>query len=474
MPFASITFATFFLLVATLAWTLRGWRAARNGTLLLASAWFYAAWDPRFLALLFVGCLLGYFGGEAVSRSQGRARVIALWATNLAFLALLGSFKYYDFFRVNLEQVAGALGLSAHLPLLHVVLPAGISFYTFQGMSYVIDIHRGHGPKARSFVDFALFLSFFPKLIAGPICRSRDLLPQIEADPPQGVPDLSRAVSLIASGLFKKVVVATYLQTHLVDGAFSAPENHSSLELLLGLYAYSMQVYADFSGYTDIAIGCALLLGFHLPENFNRPYAATSIGDFWRRWHITYSTWLRDYVYFSLGGSRTGRLQTYFNLMITFLLGGFWHGARWGYVAWGGIHGLALVVHKITLDVRRARGREPAAPSFAWVALSWLATFHVCVFARVFFRARDLEPAWQYLEGIFAFRPLGQGVDPVVVVLCVLVLWMNVRGEALRESFVTWHERLRPVLRPPVWLALAVLLLALKPGGIPPYIYFAY
>lgn len=475
VPIPSTSFGAFFLLVLTASWAMRRWRSGRNGLLLLASAWFYGSWDPRFLALLLIACLLGWSGGEIVSHTTGRLRVGALWLCNAGFLALLGAFKYYDFFRENLDHLASVLGFSAHLPLLHVVFPLGISFYAFQGMAYVVDVHRGHGPKARSFLDFALFLSLFPKLLAGPICRSRDLLPQIEAGAPDGVPDLSRAVSLLASGVFKKVVIATYLQTHLVDSAFGAPESHSSLELVLALYAYSMQVYADFSGYTDLALGCALLLGFHLPDNFNAPYAATSIGDYWRRWHITFSQWLRDYVYFPLGGSRVSRARSYLNLVITFLLGGLWHGAQWGFVVWGAIHGLALAAQKAWRDGRRDRGQDPDAPVPAWqTALAWAATFHVCVFARVFFRAGDLEPAGNYLAGIAALRPLGEGIDPVVVGLCVLVLWMNVQGAALRARFVAWHERIPHAAHPGVWLVIAALLLALKPGGVPPYIYSGF
>lgn len=475
MPFTSLSFATFFLVVVTAAWAVRGWKTGRNGVLLAASAFFYASWSPAFLALLVAGALVAYGGGELVARAQGRGRIVALWATNAALLSLLGFFKYYDFFRQNLEELAAVLGLSAHLPVLYVVFPIGISFWTFQAIAYVVDIHRGHGPRAKSFLDFLLFQSLFPQLVMGPICRSRDLLPQIEAGAPRGVPDLSRAISLLASGVLKKVVIATYLQTHLVDAAFGAPENHSSLTLLIGLYAYTFQVYADFSGYTDIALGTGLLLGFRLPENFAAPYAATSIGEFWRRWHITFSQWLRDYVYFPLGGSRRSRARTYLNLVVTFLLGGLWHGARWGFLAWGGIHGVALAIHKAWLDVRRARGLETGSPRpLWWLAAGWFLTFHVCVFARVFFRAGDLEPAWAYLQGIAALRTLGEGIDPMVIVLCLLVLWMNFFGAAFRERFERLHEHTPALLRPAAWMAIAVLVLALEPGGVPPYIYLGF
>lgn len=475
VSFTTLPFATLLLVVVTAAWSVRRHRVARNTVLLVASAWFYATWSPRLLVLLWVACVLGFVGGEAVVRARGWRRTAALWATNTAFLCLLGAFKYYDFFRVNLAQVAGALGLSAHLPLLDFVLPAGISFYTFQGMAYVIDLHRGRGHRAKSFLDFALFQSFFPQLVAGPICRSHELLPQIEAGAPEGVPDLSRAVSLLASGVFKKVVVATWLQTHLVDSAFAAPENHSSVELLLALYAYSMQVYADFSGYTDIALGAGLLLGFRLPENFARPYAATSIGEYWRRWHMTFSRWLRDYIYFPLGGSHVPRPRAYFNLFLTFLLGGLWHGARWGFLVWGAIHGIALVVQKATRDLRRDRGGDPDAPwPVPLVFLSWLVTFHVCVFARLFFRAGDLEPAGRYLEGLVALTVRGLGIDPMVVVLCAAVMAMNLFGHRMREGFISLHERVPAFGRPAVWMAVAAAVLALQPGGVPPYIYLRF
>lgn len=475
MPFTSIHFAAFFLAVLIAYWSLRPWRTGQKLLLLLASAWFYGSWNVRFLALLAAAAVLGFAGGEIVARTRGRVRTAALWITIAGFLAILGVLKYYDFFRVNLEDLAALAGLTSHLPLLHLVFPVGISFYTFQGISYVVDVHRGEGTRARSLLDFLLYMAFFPKLIAGPICRARELLPQIEAPAPKGIPDISLAISLLASGVFKKVVIATYLQTGLVDSAFAAPESHSSLELLLGLYAYTMQVYADFSGYTDIALACGLFLGFRLPPNFEAPYAATSIGEFWRRWHMSFSRWLRDYVYFPLGGSREGRLRTYANLFLTFALGGLWHGARWGFLVWGAIHGLALIVQKVWLDVRRARGVAVDAPApVAWVAVSWLLTFHVCVFARLFFRAGDLEPARRYFESLLAFRTLGEGIDPMVLGLCALVLWMNFGGRRLREWFVASHERTPAIARPVAWLALTALVLALRPGGVPPYIYAGF
>lgn len=476
MPFTSIPFAYCFVLVLTLTWALRRWHGVQKWVLLAASYLLYAGWDVRLLGLLITSSIVNWALGEAIARSDdARSRRRWLWAGVAANLSFLGLFKYYDFFRQTFTGVAGWLGFSAHLPMLELVLPLGISFYTFQALAYLFDLERGTGIRARNPLDFLLFQALFPQLVAGPICRSRQLLPQIIEPSARKSPDVTRAIGLVASGLFKKAVIASFLATRIVEDAFVAPENHSSVELLLGLYAYTIQVYCDFSGYTDLVRGLGLMLGFELPENFRAPYAATSVGEFWRRWHMTFSSWLRDYLYFPLGGSKRGALRTYRNLMLTFLACGLWHGASWGFVLWGGIHGVALCLHKALRDFRRARGADLSQPpSPAWAIAGWFTTFHLCVFARVFFHAPDVETAWSYLVSMLRFTARGEGLDLWVVSVALLGLSLHFIGAHLRSAFEAVHARIPWPARPAVWGALGVLLLTLTPDAVAPFIYFKF
>lgn len=476
MAFTSLQFALFFLAVLSAAWLLRRWRTAHKVWLLTASYAFLGALDLRFVALLAASSAANWGLGEALARCGGpRARKAWLATGVAANVLFLGFFKYYDFFRHGTADAARLLGLTAHLPILEILLPVGISFYTFQAIAYLADLYRGTGVRADRLLDFLLFMGLFPKLVAGPICRSRDLLPQIQQGAPERVPDVSEAVGLVVSGLFKKVLLATYLSTRLVEDAFVAPENFSSLELLVAAYAYSVQVYCDFSGYTDLSRGTALLLGYRLPENFLAPYAATDIGDFWRRWHVTFSSWLREYIYYPLGGSRGSLLRTGFNLMVTFVVCGLWHGAHWTFILWGSIHGAALFVHKLIRDAQRALGRDPKRPPPAWWSvLGWVATFHVVTFARIPFRAPDLDTAVAYASRVFAFTLDGPGFDAKVLVLCAVGLLLNFVGRPVRGVFVRLHERVPLAARPAVWAALGVVILAVQPGDVAPFIYFRF
>ena len=284
---------------------------------------------------------------------------------------MLGYFKYYDFFISSSQNMAAIVGLELPFSLRTIILPVGISFYTFMAISYVVDTYRGDFVPT-TLEKFAVYLSFFPHLVAGPIVRPGELIPQLDVPRDPRRVDTSRAFYLIATGLFKKVVIANYLASHIVDQVFGAPGQHSSLEILIGIYAYAVQIYADFSGYTDIAIGLALLLGFRFPQNFDSPYAAQSLQDFWRRWHMTLSRWLRDYLYIPLGGNRKGTIVTYRNLMLTMLIGGLWHGAGWTFIVWGGIHGVGLCYRALAQRPPRLR---PAAGHAA--AANRLAPGHV-------------------------------------------------------------------------------------------------
>lgn len=477
MQFATFEFLWFFLGVLTCAWLLRPYVTGRKVFLLVASYAFYAGWDHRLAILLGLKTLADWWLGDRIVESPTvETKRRWLWLSLAINLAVLGWYKYYNFFRDNIEAFAQLLGTTSGLPVLEVLLPVGISYVTFQGMAYTVDLYRGHGVRAKSLLDFSLFMAFFPQVLIGPICRSRDLLPQLEAPAPRGVPNLSEAVGRISSGLFKKVVLATWLNTHLTEEAFNAPEGFSSLELLLAAYAYTIEIYCDFSGYTDLAIGIALLLGIRLPDNFNQPYRATSIAEFWRRWHMTFSNWLRDYVFLPLGGSRVGTLGTWRNLMIVMLVTGIWHGAAWKFVVWGAIHGFALIAYKIVQDRRRERGVNPKTLTFPWWyhAMAWAYTFHLVVLARIFFRSTDLEVGLAYWRGLLQGTTTGQGVEWILLPIMALGLSLHFIGGPIRRGFEHLHEQAAPVLRPAIWLTVAYAILTLQPADVAPYIYFAF
>src|ERR1051325_1776170 len=321
MLFPTTEFAIFFSIVFVAHWLLqpfpRRWKLFMVG----ASYVFYGWWDWRFVLLLAGVTVAAQAGAQALAPTPpARHRGWVLAGTLAVILGLLGWFKYYGFLALNLSNALHAVGIHSPLPLLQVALPVGISFFTFMAISYVVDVYRGDLEPA-GWLDFFVYLSFFPHLVAGPIVRGGELLPQIRRRRDPRRIDLSRCAYLIFGGLFKKVVVSSFLASAIVDPVFGTPGSHTSLEILVAVYAYAIQIYADFSGYTDIAIGVALLLGFKFPENFDAPYSARSIQDFWRRWHMTLSRWLRDYLYIPLGGSRGPRWKTYRNVMITMLLG---------------------------------------------------------------------------------------------------------------------------------------------------------
>jgi alginate O-acetyltransferase complex protein AlgI len=359
MLFPTLSFAAFFAVVLPVSWILMPHRV-RWRLFMVAVSWiFYGAADWRFVPLLAGSTIVNHFFARRIYHAAGRARRIWTIGAVTTNLAVLGWFKYIGFLSLSSRSLLHFVGIHAHVPLPEVLLPIGISFFTFQALSYVIDTSRGKIQPV-SLLEFAVYLSFFPHLVAGPIVRATEFLPQIkERIRPRHV-DVGKAFWLISLGLFKKVVIASYLATYAADPVFGFPRQHAGVEALFGVYAYAIQIYADFSGYTDIAIGLALLLGIQFPQNFNSPYAAASLQDFWRRWHMTLSRWLRDYLYIPLGGSRRGRVRTYVNVMITMLLGGLWHGAAWTFVAWGALHGAGLVVERVRHERRSAPiGADP-------------------------------------------------------------------------------------------------------------------
>src|SRR5216110_59197 len=418
MLFPTLGFLLFFLIVAAAMAVLGTRFAAKKTVLVVASYYFYAQWDWRFCLLLAGSSALSYIAGQLIDRAseQGRARPMLGIAVGL-HLALLGAFKYFDFFVLSANELARSLGMQHELPFIEILLPVGISFFTFHGISYLTDVYRGDVEVCRNPLDMALYMSFFPQLVAGPIVRAAYFLPQLARPSAEPIP-IGPALLLILSGLFKKVVIANYLATGLVDPVFAAPTSYGAPDLLLAIYAYAVQIYCDFSAYTDMSIALAALLGFRFPANFNQPYRAQRLREFWQRWHISLSTWLRDYLYKPLGGNRHGRLKTYRNLMITMLLGGIWHGAGWKFVMWGALHGGGLAVERMLEPWIGRRALSPVAKIVAT-----LVVFHFVCFAWIFFRAEDFGMASLYIGGLAAGWSGGlQQAGPFVVALIVLGL----------------------------------------------------
>lgn len=475
MLFPSIEFAYFFLFVFTVYWLLPR-RTPQKWFLLFASYYFYAGWDYKLLLLLWGSSSLNWLVGEGLTRTKAQTqRRILLWVGICINIGLLALFKYFDFFRASFDTVASWLGLSAHLPLFQLLLPIGMSFYTFQGIAYIVDLHREKGYKARSYLDFLLFIALFPQFLAGPICRSHELLPQLASEPPRYVKELSRGVALILSGLFKKAVLATVISTQLTADAFISPDQFTTPALYVAVFAYTAQIYLDFSGYTDMARGFALLLGFELPVNFNGPYTASNIGEYWRRWHMTFSSWLREYIYFPLGGSRVGRWRCYLNLMITFVICGIWHGLSWTFVLWGGIHGLGLSVYKAYVDLQRDFGLDPKRQRpWWWLVLGWATTLSFCAFARIFFCSPDMTTNWLYWSRLLQWDMTGRSYTWPVVLATLLGILLNFIGPTLYKSFVAFHERTPAWGRPLIWLVCFLVFAWLKPTDMSPFAYFRY
>lgn len=395
MIFNSLHFLWFFALVWGSYWLLRKSVRWQNLLLLGASYFFYGYWDWRFLGLIVISTLVDFGCGLAMERhaDDPALKKRFLWVSLVVNLGALAFFKYFNFFMDSARVMLEEMGFDGGDWSLRIILPVGISFYTFQTLSYSIDRYRGAVPAERNLINFAFFVSFFPQLVAGPIVRARDFLPQATLPRKLGWHQQAEGVQLALWGLFKKVVVADNLAP-VVDAVFSAEGELGMVARLLAVYAFTVQIYCDFSGYTDIARGTARMLGFTFPQNFKQPYFASDPSAFWRRWHITLSTWLRDYLYISLGGNRKGPKRTYVNLSLTMVLGGLWHGAAWNYVLWGAYQGLLLVGHRMWCSFRP----QPTESPF-WVrALKWGAFFQLVCFGWLLFRAQSMADIVRFLS----------------------------------------------------------------------------
>lgn len=503
MLFPTMTFALFFVVVLGVSWKLID-RPAQWKLFVLAASYVFYGWTDWKFCFLLAGSTVGnWLVANGIAAAAGdRARRAWMTVGVGLNLVLLGFFKYYGFFVDSVLALLEPLGLAPTALLVQIGLPVGISFFTFCAISYVIDVFRDEQEPV-SLVNFAVYLAFFPHLVAGPIVRVSEFEPQLRRRRNPDAVDATRAARLIVRGLFKKVVIANYLATAIVDPVFVAPGQHTNWELLVGAWAYAVQIYADFSGYTDIAIGIALLMGIKFPDNFDQPYSSRSIQEFWRRWHMTLSRWLRDYLYIPLGGNRGGARAEYRNLFLTMLLGGLWHGASWNFVIWGAFHGGGLAlerrhaarrdqpvavdsvptgpaqdpaegVHRpddatLVMERPRAAGRRPLNP---WLARVWV--FHFVVVGWIFFRAPDLGVALAYLWGLVANWGVGTLVTPTVLLALVVGMIGQFVPRRWGDAFEYRVSHLPPmVLAVGVGLSLVAINL-LGPQGVAPFIYFQF
>jgi alginate O-acetyltransferase complex protein AlgI len=473
MLFNSLTFVVFFTVVVTLYWNIRSWKARKN-LLVVASYIFYGAWNPPFAALLFSTTAMDFWLGSRIARAKpGHSRRVWLVASVAMNLSMLGFFKYGNFLLENFQWLIARIGIIYHPPHLDILLPVGISFYTFHSLSYTLDIYRGVLQPTKSLRDFVLAVSFFPQLVAGPIVRAGDFLPQLATAPGLRIGQFMWGLLLMTLGLFEKIVLADTMLAGSADRIFGYAGPLVALDSWMGVIAFAGQIFFDFAGYSTCAIGAALCLGFHLKDNFRFPYAAIGFSDFWRRWHISLSTFLRDYLYIPLGGNRVGWTRAAINLVIVMFLGGLWHGAAWTFVVWGLLHGFYLVIEHAS---RALIGERAWTGNFAVKLLLGLITYGAVCLAWVFFRASDFTVATRMLRGMFGGHPHGDAILATreMLQIGIVTFFMILAHWSLRETNVE-----TAVTRLPRWVvtaawALMACAIILTQGSSNAFIYFQF
>lgn len=461
----------------------------RNHFLFIVSLFFYYKTGGLYVVLLIFSIIFNFIIAHRIAKSEKKIFRKTWLVTAVSInLFLLFYYKYTylivgwinTIFSLNIKvedyiAVAGNSLFRANLDVASIILPIGISFFTFQALSYIIDVYKKQITPLRNIAEFGFYISFFPQLVAGPIVRATEFIPQIKRKFSLSRNEFGHAIFLILNGLLKKMIISDYISLNFVDRVFENPEMFSGIENLFAVYGYAIQIYCDFSGYTDIAIGLALLLGFRIPINFNSPYKAYSLVDFWRRWHISLSSWLRDYLYIPLGGNRKGPARTYFNLGITMLLGGLWHGANIKFIIWGGLHGAGLVVNKLLSGITARRSYIP----FWQKALGWVITFHFVCLAWIFFRADSMETAFSIIRNIgtrFDFHLIPEIIYRYAATFTVLSV-----GFLVHWLPSSWKESYRGAfIKSPVLIKIMLVLIGtliifqFKTSDLQPFIYFQF
>ena len=448
---------------------------ARIFFVILFSLYFYYKTSGLFVLLLIGVAVSDFVIAMFINDAKSQRNKKLLLALSCCInLGLLCYFKYTNFFGMMIADLTGS-----HFEIKNIFLPIGISFYIFQSMSYVIDIYRGKLKPLQLFVDYLFYVSFFPQLVAGPIVRARDFLPQIVQKPVVSHEMFGEGVFLIIAGLFKKAVISDYISLNFVDRVFENPLLYSGFENLMGIWGYALQIYCDFSGYSDMAIGLALLLGFRFNRNFDSPYQSATITEFWRRWHISLSSWLKDYLYISMGGNRKGKVRTYINLMITMLLGGLWHGASWQFVLWGTMHGAALCLHKLAMKIFPSMKPVGAEMSRWRRVLGIFLTFNFVCLCWVFFRAESIDKAWFMLHRIFTdfqWEVIPQFITGYkwVFVMILFGYGLHAIPDALQQKTINMTIKSPMLYKVAITVAVIWVIMQLKSSEIQPFIYFQF
>ena len=475
MLFNSLTFIVFFAVLLAIYYLLKSWKA-QKWLLLIGSYLFYAAWSPPFVILIWISTLVDWIAAKKIETAESiDRRRIFLVVSLLVNLGLLGYFKYHAFALENFGALFNFFGLTVQSTALDIVLPVGISFYTFQTLSYTLDVYHRRANSAKSFLDFALYVTFFPQLVAGPIVRSNHFIPQCATPKRAGLQQFHWGIFLMTLGIFQKVVLADTLLSPQAEAVFGFNQGPLSvLDSWTGVLAFSGQIFFDFSGYSICAIGAALCFGFSLPDNFRFPYAAIGFSDFWRRWHISLSTWLRDYLYIPLGGNRKSDSRTIVNLMLVMLIGGLWHGASWTFVVWGGLHGFYLVVER---SLSKRFGSAPWVSSWPGKIALGLFTYFLVNITWVFFRADTFESAGLLLQSMFGL--VEGGVD-ILTTLGIWQVFAVIFGLLVMHWSLRNTDRLEESAdRVPIWLhtlvwAVMIVSLIMTQGGGNAFIYFQF
>ena len=471
MVFNSLTFIVFFALVLVLHSLPLRW-TVRKINLLIASYIFYAAWNPPFVILLWISTVVDWYAAQGLVRAESQsARRAWMLLSVIANLGMLGYFKYGGFLLDNFRALMATFGIDYQPPAFDIVLPVGISFYTFATMAYTLDVYLRRAKPAASFLDYALFVTFFPHLVAGPIMRPTELVPQFATPRRASGDQLRFGLALMTLGLFQKIVLADSFLARPAEMVYDSTKTPGALDSWIATLAFSGQIFCDFAGYSTTAIGAAMCLGFAMPDNFRFPYAAIGFSDFWRRWHITLSAWLRDYLYIPLGGNRYGHARTYFALMATMLLGGLWHGASWTFVVWGGLHGIYLSAERL-LRARFAGYRPSPLALFAFGLL----TYALINITWVFFRAKSFDKAWLVLNGMFGLNATAKPILPTVhlVMVALIVSAIVVAHWLMRErTLESTIARAPAILLSTVW-ALMLFAIIIAQGTGSAFIYFQF
>jgi D-alanyl-lipoteichoic acid acyltransferase DltB (MBOAT superfamily) len=478
MQFFSLQFFIFFIIVFSGNWLLKKWPIVWKIFLLLSSYAFCMSWDVNFVFVLIGATAINYLLGELVWRYDNKLVLSLGIFINVSFLVLL---KYYDFFRISAENFVRFFGFHVNFFVVSVLFPAGLSFYILRAISYIFDIYRHKNRPAFSLLDFANYMAFFPQLFCGPIARANEFFPQLNDGGSKAIINFHEYGASILNGLFKKLVISSYLSIEIVDKVFAVPSNYSSIYTLLAVYAYAIVIYCDFSGYSDISIGIAGLLGFKSPKNFDKPYTAINLQDFWRRWHISLSTWFRDYLYIPLGGNVGSLVKTYLNTIIVMLVSGMWHGVGWTFIFWGLLHGIGLIVYKIWHNFKSSnaniniinRSIAEKSKNFAKNFLPWFLTFNYVSFCWIFFRAQNIKIGFDVLRQIFIFDFSYFDYGKIIYILFVSLIFFFI-GESLRDKIIALQKKLPFFWQVLVVCVLFIVIIQVSPKVVPPFIYASF